>query len=128
MAASQEKGKRLVLESFATFTLNFNEVDHLKWKALIDGLAQNRQGAYLEEYAEAFGETAVDMVEYLLDVWEEERGEIDTSGSTLSVDKAIIHIAGYGTVEPSVRAMTRFLKACGATQVEVVIDLDSERC
>jgi hypothetical protein len=120
MAASQEKGKRLVLESFATFTLNFNEVDHLKWKALIDGLAQNRQGAYLEEYA--------DMVEYLLDVWEEERGEIDTSGSTLSVDKAIIHIAGYGTVEPSVRAMTRFLKACGATQVEVVIDLDSERC
>ena len=106
-----------MIESWAEITCKFPSKDQQKWQTLIEGLSNNQHGAYLEEYAEAFGEKAEEMVGYVLDEWEDERGEIDTRPSKISKGKGLICIGGYYAVEPSIQPMMDFLKACGATEV-----------
>ena len=114
-----------MMESHATITATFPKADQSKWNALVEGLAQNQHGAYLEEYAEAFGDKAEQLVEAVLDVWEQERGEISTNASEIFPGKAVIEINGFRTVEPSVQPMINFLKACGATDIKLEEDYDS---
>ncbi|MFQ3231986.1 hypothetical protein [Reinekea sp.] len=117
-----------MIESYATFEIMFDKASQLKWLALVEGLAQNQHGAYLEEFAEVFGEAAKNILEPLLDIWDEARDEIDTRGSTISEGKATIEMSGYHILEPSIEPMTQFLKACGASDVEVNTTLDSDYC
>jgi hypothetical protein len=114
-----------MMESWATITAKFPKKDQPKWQALLEGLAQNQHGAYLEECAEAFGEQAEELVGFVLDEWEEERGEIDTRSSEIYQCKAVIRICGYRAVEASVQPMVNFLNACGATHVDTNEDYDS---
>lgn len=117
-----------MIESYATFECTLPESNQNEWQALVEGLAQNKHGAYLEEYAEAFGEAAEHALEPLLDIWDEARGETDTRGSELKGNQAIIEMSGYRTVEPSIKSMVAFLKACGAIEVKVSTTLDSDYC
>ena len=116
-----------MLESYATLTATIPAADRAKWHALITGLANNQHGAYLEEYAEAFGAAAEQAVEALLDEWEEYRGEMDTRGSTLKGDTVVVQLAGYRGVEASLPEFIAFLKACGASNVQQRTDLVSDR-
>ena len=117
-----------MIESYATFECTLPESNQAEWHALVEGLAQNKHGAYLEEFAEAFGEAAETALEPLLDIWDEARDEIDTRGSTISEGKATIEMSGYHILEPSIEPMAQFLKACGATEVKVSTTPDSDYC
>jgi len=114
-----------MMESSVTFRFKFSKSDNAKWSPLINGLSRNEHGAYLEEYAESFGENAEALVGDLLDVWEEQRGEINTRGSKIHKQSAVIVMTGFRTVEPSVPPMINFLKACGATDIKLEEDYDS---
>jgi hypothetical protein len=108
-----------MMESRVTISIEFPEANQEKWQALIEGLSSNEHGAYLEEYAEAFGNDAEESIGAVLDVWEEERGEIDTSASEIYTGKGSISIGGFRSVAPSIKPMMDFLNICGATKVEL---------
>ncbi|MDN3648967.1 hypothetical protein QWZ13_08595 [Reinekea marina] len=114
-----------MMESWVTISVQFPVIDQPKWQSLVEGLSSNEHGAYLEEYAEAFSEHAGEMVGYVLDVWEEERGEISTRSSEIFPGRADICIGGFRTVEPSIQPMIKFLKVCGATDVKLHEEYDS---
>ena len=116
-----------MMESRAEFQFEI-EGKQTEWSALIEGLAQNKHGAYFEEYAEAFGRAAEDAAEAVLDAWEVgERGEIDSSGSSINGNRGQIVLFGFRALEASVGVFKEFLEACGAKNLKVISDLDSWR-
>ena len=117
-----------MMQSWATFNIRFPKSDQAKWAALVKGLARNEHGAYLEEYAEAFGPKAGALIGFVLDEWEKEseRDVIQTRSSKVFPGKATIDVGGFRSIEPSVQPMVKFLKACGATDVQVEKQYESD--
>jgi len=106
--------------------INFTVNSHLaQWQQLVSGLSRNQHGAFLEEYAEPFGPEAMDRVERLLDVWEIERGEVDTRQSTYQDNRIQLVVGGYRVVEQSKPLLIDFLMCCGAQQIEIVEAYDT---
>lgn len=107
-------------EMTATFRFTAAPEQAQHWQVLLQGMANDELGAYMEERVEPFGEAAKQALEHFLDEWEHmhisycDYKHQDKDG----VHRFSITMEGGGYADLCLPDFVALLEACGAKGIE----------
>ena len=106
-------------EMTATFTFTAPADQSKYWQVLLQGMANEELGAYMEDRVEPFGEAAERALEHFLDEYED--FHLSYYGYKHQVKKGVHHFAitmqGGGSATLCLKDFIALLTACGAENI-----------
>ncbi|MDO6748470.1 hypothetical protein [Gilvimarinus sp. 1_MG-2023] len=104
---------------FNTICFKSSEKDCEAWQKMLAGLYEGKQGAWLEEQFERFGEAAEQEIEQLMDDCEETLGRVWFEGFNANGNQFECALDGNFDAHHCLPRIKQLLSVCGATDINI---------